>query len=284
MSETPSPSLRAAMALAAMTARALGPGRYVVADLCGLVAWAVSRRRRKAIQAHLRADPTIGPREARRRARASFREYARTTADFFWAHGVSPEILRRRARVVGLEHLDAIRRQGRGAVIVSAHLGSWDIAASAAAAHGIPLVTVMAPLGPEPITRLVAWARERAGVEVLGPTQQAARLLRSLRSGRFAALLCDIPLAGPTVVVRFRGGPVRFSSAPVRLARRAQVPLLPVACWREGDGYVVNVLAPIELAEDDATVMQRVADSLEAAARRSPTQWYPFGRVYVDES
>jgi lauroyl/myristoyl acyltransferase len=62
------------------------------------------------------------------------------------------------------------------------------------------------------------------------------------------------------------------------------VPVLPVECWRIGGLYRLVVHAPvvIEPGDDDMVVMQRVATELEAAVRRAPEWWYPFGEVYRD--
>jgi lauroyl/myristoyl acyltransferase len=184
-----------------------------------------------------------------------------------------------------MEHVDAVRSAGRGGILVLAHFGNWDMAASIALAQGIELTTVMAPIGPPAITSLVTWARERNELEVFVADGSAARgLVRALRRGRFVCLLGDIPGAGPTVVVDYCGGPVAFTSVPAWLARVSGAPLLPVDCWRTRGGYEVLVHPPISAGrdEEDTVIMQRVARALEVAVRRHPAQWYPFGDVYTD--
>jgi lauroyl/myristoyl acyltransferase len=189
------------------------------------------------------------------------------------------------SRVLGIDHVVSLREQGRSGILVLGHFGNWDMAASVALAYGVPLTTVMAPVGPPVISDLVVWAREGNQLEVFTPESAARGLLRALRQGRFVCLLCDIPGGGPTVVVDYCGGPVVFTAAPAWLARVSGAPLLPVDCRRaEGGGYEIEVHAPItaEPGEDDAGVMQRVAAILEPAVRRHPEQWYPFGEVYAD--
>lgn len=256
-----------------------------MADAIGLCLWATEpRRRRRAAANHRRSAPAIDEREARRRARASFREYARTIVDFLWANGIPWGAVESRSRVTGLEHVHAAREAGHGGILALAHFGSWDMAATVALTRGIPLTTVMAPVGPPAITSLVSWARECTELEVFTPESAARGLLRALRSGRLVCLLCDIPGAGPTVVVDYCGGPVVFTSAPAWLARRTGAALLPVDCWRTSGGYEVEVHPPVPVLrdDDDRTVMQRVARALEVAVLRHPDQWYPFGEVYAD--
>jgi phosphatidylinositol dimannoside acyltransferase len=274
--------LRAAVGLA----RALGPVRYPVADGVAMCVYALDRERRhRAAANHRRLDPAIDEREARRRARRSFREYGRTTADFIWANGMDDAAIRRHSVVHGMDNVHAARAAGRGGVIALSHYGNWDMAANAAIARDTPVTTVMAPLGPEPFTDLVLWARQRNQMEVYKPRNAARRLLRALRANRCVGLLCDIPGAGPTVDVAYCGGLVPFSTVPAWLALRTGAPLLPAESTRHQDGlYEIVIHPPVEVREGDSeqAIMQRVAGVLEVAVLRRPAQWYPFGQVYSD--
>ncbi len=233
---------------------------------------------------HRRSDPGIDEREARRRARRSYREYGRTIADFLWALQLDSARVSRHTRIVGASNVLSLHEQGRGGILVLGHYGSWDMAANVAVAYGVGLTTVMAPVGPPAITDLVLWAREGNQLEVFTPESAARGLLRALRRGRFVCLLCDIPGGGPTVVVDYCGGPVVFTAAPAWLARVSGAPLLPAVCRRVEGGYELEIHPPmtVERGEDEAAVMQRVASTLEVAVRRHPEQWYPFGEVYAD--
>jgi KDO2-lipid IV(A) lauroyltransferase len=278
--------MRGGMHAAVGLARVLGPLRYPVADGVAMCVYALDpTRRRNAARNHRRLDPAIDRREARRRARRSFREYGRTTADFIWANGMDDEQVRRHSVVHGMEHIRAAREGGRGGVITMSHYGNWDMAANAAVALDTPVTTVMAPLGPRRFTDLVIWARQRQQLEVYTPRNAARGLLRALKANRIVGLLSDIPGAGPTVDVEYCGGPVPFSAVPAWLAMRTGAPLLPAECTRHGDGLfeiVIHPPVPVVDGDDERAIMQRVAAVLELAVARRPAQWYPFGPVYAD--
>ncbi|HZS13612.1 MAG TPA: lysophospholipid acyltransferase family protein [Candidatus Dormibacteraeota bacterium] len=283
----PGPLLRGGWQAVVGLARVLGPARYGVADGIAMAVYALDpQRRRNAQRNHRRLAPGIDEREARRRARRSFREYGRTTADFFWANGMDDAQVRRRSMVRGMEHVLEARRRGRGGVIALSHYGNWDMGALAAIARDVPLTTVMAPLGPRPFTDLVRWARQRNQLEVHTPQNAARPLLRALRQNRIVGLMSDIPGAGPTVDVEYCGGLVPFSTVPAWLAMHSGAPVLPAECTRfPGGHFEVVIHPPVEIREGDGerAVMQRVARVLERAVRQRPQQWYPFGPVYTGD-
>jgi lauroyl/myristoyl acyltransferase len=281
--EPPSRPLRAGMWTASLALRLLGPGRYALGDLIGTCVWAGSpASRRRCAANHRRLDPSLGERAAQRRALASFRNYARTSVDFVWQYGVPAHAMHRHFRAYGLEHAHAAVEEHGGGVFALAHFGSWDVAASCGFASGLRVTAVMAPVGPDLVTRIAAWARRRQDLEVLVSSNAARGLIRAVRRGRFAAILSDIPDRGETVIVDFCGGKVAFSTAAAWLARVARVPLLPVDCRRSRGLYRLVVHPPIVIApgDSDAEVTQRVATGLEAAIRRAPEWWYPFGEIH----
>ena len=102
----------------------------------------------------------------------------------------------------------------------------------------------MAPVGPDLVTRIAAWARRKTDLEVLVSSDAARGLIRAVRRGRFAAILSDIPDRGETVLVDFCGGKVEFSTAAAWLARVGKVPVMPVDCWRHKGKYRLVVHAP----------------------------------------
>jgi lauroyl/myristoyl acyltransferase len=281
----PPRSLRAGLWAASLGLRALGTGRYALADLIGTCIYSCSPAgRERCASNHQRLDPSLDRRAARRRALGSFRNYARTSVDFVWQYGVPAHQMHKHFRAYGLEHAHrAIEERGGGAFAL-AHFGSWDVAAGCGLASGLRITTVMAPVGSDLVTRIAAWARRRQDMEVLVSSNAARGLIRAVRRGRFAAILSDIPDRGDTVLVDFCGGRVAFSTAASWLGRVAGVPVLPVECWRIGGLYRLVVHAPVlvEPGDCDVVVMQRVATELEAAVRRAPEWWYPFGEIYRD--
>jgi KDO2-lipid IV(A) lauroyltransferase len=269
-----------------MALRGMGRGRYVIADAAGALTYALQtpRKRRLCAELHSRAAGGLSGAEARRRARACYRSYARMIVDTVWIHAIGLDEMFEHGSIDNVEILHNAREGGKGAVLVIAHLGSWDIAASLALAAGYPVSTVMAPVGPPWITELLAWSRKAKNMELFTPMAAARGLLRALREGRMVALLIDIPEGGPTTTVQFCNGPVDFSTGPAFFARRTGAPIIPAECWRTKKGYRLRFREPFfaDRDDDETAVTQRVATILEEGVRRIPEQWYPFNEIYKD--
>ena len=281
----PPRALKAGLQVATGLTRALGPARYPLADALGMAGYAVSaKRRHNAVRNHRRLDPAIDAREARRRARASFRAFARSGIDFVWACGFGPEQSLRHGGPVDrtLEITGAARAAGGGGVFALTHFGNWDMAANIAFAIDLDLTTVMATTGPRAITDLVIWARRANRMEVYEADHAALGLVRAIKRNRFAAILADLPDGGPVVDVPYCGGVVEFSSVPAWLALRTGCPLFPTACWQEDGKYRLLVMDPLrpQPGDDERSLMAQVAAAIEPVVRANPAQWYPFREVY----
>jgi lauroyl/myristoyl acyltransferase len=285
---TPPKWMEVAFEATARGLRALRKRRYAIADVAGTLTYALQSPGKKRVCAHLhsRAAGGLPPAEARRRARASYRNYARMIIDTIWIHAISLDEMFDHGHIDGVENMHATRDAGGGGILVLAHFGSWDIAASMALAAGHPVTTVMAPVGTPSITALLAWSRKVKQMELFAPAGAARGLIKALRQGKWVAILVDIPEGGPTTEVRFCNGPVEFSTGPALLARLTGAPLVPISCWRTDNGYRVNVREPFHPGkdDDDQAVMQAVAGILEPDVLRVPEQWYPFNPIYTDEA
>jgi KDO2-lipid IV(A) lauroyltransferase len=265
------------------TAQALGWRRFLAPDAVAAIACLTRPRRVAACAArHRRADPSLSEAAARARARASYREYYRTCVDLVWAHDLKLETVYRLHPIDGWENIERAQKEHGAGIFCLAHFGNWDMAATMALSHGLALTTVMREFSPPSVNRLILWARERRGLEVFTPGKAARGLLHALRRGRFLAILVDIPEGGPTIEVRFRGGPVRFSTGPAAMALHSGCPLLPVAAYRAGHRYRIVVEPPVPTGTI-AEMTQAVADRLDALMALAPEQWYPFNRVWTDE-
>jgi KDO2-lipid IV(A) lauroyltransferase len=195
----------------------------------------------------------------------------------------------RRARitVVGAEHLRTALAAGRGAILVTAHAGPWDVAARFFADRFGAKVAVVMEAEPDPWARaLHDDVRRRAGVEVMrigGDPTDGLSVLRHLRSGGVAAFQID--RSSPSrrsVATNLFGRTFEVPEGPFRLAELAGAPVIPLFARRQGYfDYSIEVEPAISLGPGRGSEARKHAahasvQALERFVRAHPTQWFHF--------
>jgi KDO2-lipid IV(A) lauroyltransferase len=194
---------------------------------------------------------------------------------------------RARVRVIGAEHLREALAGGRGAILVTAHAGPWDVAARFFSDRFGAKVAVVMEAEPDPWARaLHDDVRRRSGVEVLrvgGDPTDGLSVLRHLREGGVAAFQID--RAAPSrrsVATSLLGRTFEVPEGPFRLAELARAPVIPLFAVRRGYfDYTIEVEPAISLGPArGSAARKRAADAsvkaLERFVRAHPTQWFHF--------
>jgi lauroyl/myristoyl acyltransferase len=258
----------------------------IAAILFGLV-----RHNRRAAIANMQRILDDGDR--RRAARAALRMYvqfAHCMTETMEHFGPRPKPIRldRPQQDVIVEAL----RERRGAVLVTGHIGNWDIAAKTLCEYGQPINLVMAREANTTTQEYVRSMRERSGVRVIYSDTSvfsALNMIRALRANEVVAIQLDRTLGiGNTRAVPFFGAPAPFPSGPFVLARLSGAPLIPVFIPRVGTRrYAVRVGTPVTLSREarDAYALDRamraVVREFEAVIREFPSQWFQFAPFWT---
>ncbi|MET0341510.1 MAG: lipid A biosynthesis acyltransferase [Polyangiales bacterium] len=196
----------------------------------------------------------------------------------------------------GREHLDALVRSKRGAMLLGAHLGSFEAMRLGATLEGIPInmvvnfsnaqrmQSVFNQLDPSAQTRFIAVNDQ--------PLELALRVRGCIERGELVAILADRIAPGMrTTRVRFLGAEAEFPSGPFILAASLRCPVyLTFGLYRGGaryDLFCEPFAERIELPRKNREqalieVVQRYADRLESYVREAPDNWfnfYPFWRT-----
>ncbi|MGH7288318.1 MAG: hypothetical protein ACREI8_09910 [Myxococcota bacterium] len=253
----------------------------VVAALCFAL---VSDRRRAAVR---NLERVLGADRwtAHWAALRMYSEFAYCTSEAmeFFSPRLKPiEVERPRHDAV----LDALR-EGRGVVVVTGHIGSWDIAAKALREFDCRVHVVMSREMDAATQAFVAAARERAGVQVVrsdASVFSSLALIRALQRNEIVAIQLDRSAgAGGVRTLPFLGAAAQFPSGPFVLARLAGSPVIPVFAPRLGARhYRIHigepVLVPRAAREPHQLdrVMREVIAQLEQIVRRYPWQWFQF--------
>jgi lauroyl/myristoyl acyltransferase len=179
-------------------------------------------------------------------------------------------------------------RAGKGVIVVTAHVGVWDAAASLLGDDlDAEVLVVMAREGDDGARSLHDAVRRRGGISIVHVGEHpldAVALLAHLRRGGVVAVQLDRAReGGDNLEIELFSRSFRVPRGPFQLAALSGAPLVPVFCGRQGYfDYRVIVGAPVRLERRASLDRQREAAcacvaSLERFVRAYPTQWFHFG-------
>jgi lauroyl/myristoyl acyltransferase len=259
--------------------------------------WDFRYRHRKRDEVALNLRQLLGdevsPDAARRLTRDWFRFASCTAIDVMrLRHRARP--LKRLVEIRGREHLDAALADGRGAILCSAHFGSFDSCFSLLGASGFPVTTIgrwqhnyTAGMSSAE-RRFWDWVyarrlrrhRHRPNIEPWpGRVGVAAQAAAALRANEVVTVSIDAPPLdcdlARTVDVPFLGRRAGLLPGAVALAQVTGAPLLTAFMYRTADyrHQVLEISAPVPAGGDTVTVFARCAAEVSAAIRRSPAHW-----------
>lgn len=250
-------------------------------------AWArAGLPRTRAARAHLRiAFPTWSEAQRERVLERSFENLGRSLVELAWLGRRPPAQLLARVRFEGLEHLDAARAAtpGGGAILLSAHFGSWELFAAAMSARGYPLTVIHRVRDDAGFDDVLAERRSESGASYLPRGNAALGVVRALRSGSLLAVLLDQNArASDGVFVPFFGRLACVRSGPVQVAMSTRAPVVPLFLHRDPSDparHVARIHPPLELVhcgDDEEALVEnarRMTRAIEEEIRAAPEQW-----------
>ena len=182
-----------------------------------------------------------------------------------------------RYEVSGLEHLEAARERGKGAVLVTGHFGNWEMIRIAFARHGWPPALIYRAFNNPIFDDKAAEMMRVTDAPVFHKGKRGTLgLLRHVRAGGCALILTDQRFSRAPELPFF-GQPARTSLGASEIALNYGAALLPVRCERVGrtSKFHVEIEPPIDVEGKSAeTVTSEINSRLEAWVRHRPEQYF----------
>lgn len=190
-----------------------------------------------------------------------------------------------------IERLDRVLSEGRGAIVITAHIGNWELLCARLSRRGQRGAVVGRVRKRDSSHRWLIDMRRAYGVETIPQDASARAPLRVLKEGGVLGLLTDLHVRRiDGVDVPFFGVPARTVTAAAGFARLHRSPLVPICCVKdEGTGrFRLSVEEPLLLdttLERDAAMLDLLTRQncvFEEWIQRTPAQWAWHQRRWND--
>lgn len=259
--------------------------KYSPALIGAAFALALPAQRRRVLE-NLRRVHGVRPALAERvDVMRTFASYASCLAEALGSE--RSDALRAEIEAHGQERLRAALGRGKGAILVTAHIGPWDFAGALLSRElGVPVAVAMAKEQDAEARRLHDGVRRRSGVRVVHLGEHPAdalALLSELRRGGVVAVQLDRPAPGGRMLeVRLFDEPFEVPEGPFRLAALASVPIFPTFAERTGYfAYRFQICPEITVRraarrDELRAAAQTATDEMGAFLKAHATQWFNF--------
>ena len=253
-----------------------------IGERIGRLGYAPLGIRRVVVEKQLRAAlPELSADDVQRVARAAYGHLGRTSIETAVLPSYSPaEIIELFEAVHGWDLVEQKLALGKGLIVVTGHLGNWELGGAYIAARGLPIDAVARHMANPLFDRYLTKTRERIGMTVIHDEDAVKRVPRALRTGHAVAFLFDQGAVGlASTWVPFFGRFAKTPRGPAVFALRLGAPVMFGVALRQPSGRYQLSFEPIEVVETgdrEADVDRIVADYssvLERWIRRAPEQY-----------
>jgi Kdo2-lipid IVA lauroyltransferase/acyltransferase len=248
--------------------------------LCGRAVYMVLARYRKLTQEHLRIafKDSLTKKQVNLIAKSVFINLGMGLAEILSL----PKLKNRLNRLIdveGIEKIDKALSLGRGAIVLSAHFGNWELIPIYFASKGYPSNIVARPIYYEKYNEWVSFLRTSMGVNIVYRTDSPKRMIKILKDNQLLGIVADQDIKSVEgVFIDFFGKKAKTPSAPVKLAHAVKTPLIPMLIVRCGLRHKIYVEDPIFVENTTAddwveSYTQKWSDVIESYIRKYPGQW-----------
>ncbi len=213
-------------------------------------------------------------------ARRAFRHISRIPFEIGWSNGLSLSQFMRHCRVKGFGNLRRAHQKGKGVLILTLHLGNWELLSTGVIANGYQAGFVYRPLDFKPADQFISQYRCRFGGIPIPKKNSMRKILRPLKQQQCVGILLDQD-SGRTagVFANLFGRPACTNKGLALLALKTGSPVIPAFLVRRGMRFEIEFGPEIPLIQsgqkekDVQANTQQYNDALEAIIRRYPEQW-----------
>jgi KDO2-lipid IV(A) lauroyltransferase len=214
-------------------------------------------------------------------ARSVFKNLGQIVFEIAWSLRLERKDFQKHFNIQGLSNYSNAYKKGKGVLLLTAHMGNWELLSIIMAMAGYPVSVLYRPLDFFLLDRLFAMIRGRFGAELIPSAQSMRKILRSLKYSKVVGILIDQNVDWPEgVFVDFFGHRACTNKGMALLARRTVSPVIPVFLVREKSGFraefgsEIPLIKTEDIRKDIEENTQQYNRIVEDFVRQYPDQWF----------
>jgi KDO2-lipid IV(A) lauroyltransferase len=219
--------------------------------------------------------------------RAVFHNFGKYLLEFFtMTKRLQPAFIESNVRIKNIEYLNEVLQKGKGGILVSAHVGNWEMGGAVLPMLGFPLSVIALSHKDPRVNALFNAQREAFGAMVIQTDAALRRVVEHLQRNRLVAILADRDFGNHGIGMDFLGRKTMIPKGAAFFSLKTGVPIIPIFFLRRPDGHFeINIYPSIEPPHvrsgkiTDGAVrecIQKYLTAIEDEIRKNPSQWLLF--------
>jgi len=262
---------------------------YSIAAFIATLCYIFCHRDRKALVENI--SMAVRNRPTKRQIRAYTRRasinFAKYLVDFFRFQKHDLLENEKIIELKGKEKIDKALKQGKGALLLSSHVGNWELGAALLGSLGYEMFVIALDHTDKRVNEIFIKRRKSFGVKVIPLGPSLRRGFKALRENKLVAILGDRDFTDSGERIEFFGKETLLPRGPASFSLRTGAPILPAFVIRtKANNCRLIIEDPIKYKEtgtwqeDIKGLMTAYVRVIERYIRRYPDQWYVFRKVW----
>jgi len=262
---------------------------YSLAKRAADVQYFFSTKDRASVAQNLGIITKKDDRECQKLARRVFRNFGLYLVDFFRMSNLSVEDVKKRIKVEGIENVDGVLKRDKGGIILTCHIGNWEMGGVAMAMLGYDISAVVLNHKHKNINDFFIKQREEKGLKVIPIDYSMKRCISVLRKKGLLALVGDRDFTNNGIVMDFFGMRASIPKGPAMFSLKTNSPIIPgMLVRRNSFNYKLIFDTPIELKEtpgmDKDEIIKDASKKFVSVMEKNisayPDQWLIFRKFW----
>jgi KDO2-lipid IV(A) lauroyltransferase len=217
-----------------------------------------------------------------------FRNFAKYLVDFFRFEKLDAEYIKNNIRIENIRYFEEALSKSKGAIVLTAHLGNWELGGVVIALCGYPFWVVALPHKDKRVDNFFNSQRESKGIKVIPLGKAVRKSLDVLKENKILALVGDRDFSEKGMILDFFGKPTFFPEGPAAFSLKTGATIVPGFMLRNGDdSFTLRIEKPLDFIptgnkeRDLRELITRYKIIFEDYIRRFPDQWYMFRKFWI---
>ena len=264
---------------------------YKIAIFVSDLHYIFARGDRRDVKRNLKVIfPEKSDREIRNIRIRMFRNFAKYLVDFFRFQKIDKEYVKKNICIENSRYFDEALSKGKGVIVLSAHIGNWELGGLAVSLSGYPLWAVVLAHKDKKVNAFFDRQRgsKSKGMKVIPMGIAVRKCFEVFKQNEMVALVGDRDFNENGTALDFFGKASYFPQGPAVFSLKTGASIVPTFMVRNrDDSFTLKIEKPIEFnpsgnkEKDLLEIISRYKIIFEDYIRKYPDQWYMFRRFWI---